>query len=79
MVANLLVLPLVIGLAVLCGGLTYRVVRNRMLRVKVAGGLAAGLLTLLLVAVVFLGGKGIAAAYFPGAPAAPNLTAGRSR
>ena len=39
-----------------------------------AGGLGAGLLTLLLVVVAFLGAKGIATVYFPGAPETPNLT-----
>ncbi|MEJ5199553.1 MAG: c-type cytochrome [Anaerolineae bacterium] len=78
MIANLLVLFLVIGLAVLCGWLCSRAIRNRKLWVKIAGGLGAGLLTLLLVAVAFFGGKGIAAAYFPGAPAAPNLTVART-
>lgn len=73
MIANLLVLLLVIGLVVLFGWLTYRAIRARKLWVKIAGGLGAGLLTLLFVAVAFTGAKGIAATYFPGAAAAPNL------
>ena len=73
MIANLLVLLLVICLAVLFGWLTYRAVRGRKLWVKIAGGLGAWLLTLLFVAVAFMGGKWIAAIYSPGAAAAPNL------
>lgn len=41
---------------------------------KIAGGIGAGLLTLLFAAIAFFGGRGIATVYFPGAPAAPNLT-----
>jgi cytochrome c553 len=41
--------------------------------VKVAGGLGAGLLTLVLGAVTFAGGSGFLALYFPGAPPAPDL------
>lgn len=78
MLTNLLVLLLVIGLAVLFGWLCYRAIRSRKLWVKIAGGLTAGLLTLLFVAVAFMGAKGLAAAYFPGAPAAPNLTVART-
>lgn len=78
MIPNLLVLLLVIGLAVLFGWLCVRAIRARKLWVKIAGGLGAGLLTLLFVAVAFFGGKGIAAAYFPGAPAPPNLTVART-
>lgn len=59
MVANLLVLLLIIGLAVLCGWLTWRAVRAQRLWVKILGGLGAGLLTLLLGFVSFLGGKGL--------------------
>lgn len=73
MLTNLLVLLLIIGLVVLFGWLTYRAIRARKLWVKIAGGIAAGLLTLLFVAVAFMGVKGIAAIYFPGAAAAPNL------
>ena len=73
MIANLLVLLLVIGLAVLFGWLCYRAIRARRLWVKIVGGIGAGLLTLLFVAVAFTGVKGIAATYFPGAAAAPDL------
>ncbi|MCU0501951.1 MAG: cytochrome c [Anaerolineae bacterium] len=78
MIANLLVLLLVIGLAVLFGWLCYRAIRAKRLWVKIVGGIGAGLLTLVFVAVAFMGGKGVAAAYFPGAPAAPNLTVART-
>ena len=59
MVANLLVLLLIIGLAVLFGWLTWRAVRAQRLWVKILGGLGVGLLTLLLGFVSFLGGKGL--------------------
>jgi mono/diheme cytochrome c family protein len=74
MIGNLLVLLLVIGLVVLFGWLTYRAVRARKLWVKIAGGVGAGLVTLILAVMVFLGGKGIAATYFPDEPTAPDLT-----
>lgn len=74
MVANLLILLVVIGLAVLCGWLTWRAVRAQRLWVKIAGGLGAGLLTLVFVALTFYGLKGMATVYFPGAPGAPDLT-----
>ncbi len=78
MIANLFVLLLVIGLAVLCGWLCYRAIRARKLWVKIAGGLGAGLLTLIFATIAFFGGKGIAATYFPGAPPAPNPTVART-
>jgi cytochrome c5 len=74
MIGNLLWLVLFIGLAVLCGWLTWRAMRARRLWVKLAGGIGAGLLTLLFVVIAFTGGRGVAATYFPGAPAAPNLS-----
>lgn len=74
MIPNLLILLLVLGLAVLFGWLCIRAIRARKLGVKIAGGLGAGLLALVFVAVAFMGGKGIAATYFPGAPDAPDLT-----
>ncbi|HRI57846.1 MAG TPA: hypothetical protein PK170_12220, partial [Anaerolineae bacterium] len=75
MIVNLLVLLLFIGLIVLFGWLTYRSIRSRKLWVKIVGGIGAGLLTLLLVAVTFTAAKGMAAVYAPGAPAAPDLGA----
>ena len=78
MIINLLVLLLVIGLVVFFGWLTYRAIRAKKLLVKIVGGIGAGLLTLVFVAIAFMGGKGIAAAYFPGAPAAPHLTVART-
>ncbi len=74
MIVNLLILLIVIALAVFCGWLTWRAVRAQRLWVKIAGGIGAGLLTLLFAALAFFGGKGIAVAYAPGAPAAPDLT-----
>jgi len=74
MVTNLFVLLLILSLAVLFGWLTWRAIRANRLWVKIAGGLGAGLLTIVLAAVAFFGGKGIQTAYFPGAADAPNLT-----
>lgn len=74
MIGNILILIVVIGLVILFGWLTYRAVRAQKLWVKIVGGLLAGLLTLILAAVAFFGGKGIAAAYFPDVPPAPELT-----
>lgn len=74
MVTNIVVLFVIVGLAVLFGLLTYRATRDRRMWVKIAGGLGAGLLTLLFIVVAFLGAKGIATVYFPGAPETPNLT-----
>lgn len=73
MIANLVVLFLVIGLAVLFGWLTYRAVRAKRLWVKIAGGISAGLLTLIFLAVAFYGVKGLTDLYFPTAPVAPEL------
>ncbi len=78
MITNLLVVLAVIGLVVLFGWLTYRAIRARKLWVKIVGGIAAGLMTLLFVAVAFLGAKGLATVYFPGAKAAPNITVART-
>jgi mono/diheme cytochrome c family protein len=74
MIANLLILFLVIGLAVLFGWLTYRAVRAKRMWVKIVGGIGAGLLTLVLVAIAFLGGKGMMAVYFPNAQPPRDLT-----
>ncbi|MBK6326409.1 MAG: c-type cytochrome [Chloroflexi bacterium] len=74
MIGNILILILVIALAILFGWLTYRAVRAKKLWVKIAGGIGAGLVTLILAAMVFLGGKGIAVTYFPDEPTAPDLT-----
>ena len=74
MVVNLLFLVLFITLTVLSGWLTWRAIRARRLWVKIAGGLGAGLLTVLFAALALTGGRGIAATYFPGAPAAPDLS-----
>ena len=74
MIGNILILVVVVGLIILFGWLTYRAIRAQRLWVKIAGGVLAGLLTLLLAAIAFFGGKGIAAAYFPDAPQAPELT-----
>ena len=74
MIVNLLVLLLFIGLVVLCGWLCYRSIRSSKLWVKIVGGVGFALLTLLFLGAAFTGGKGLASVYFPGAPAAPDLT-----
>jgi mono/diheme cytochrome c family protein len=74
MIVNLFILFLLIGLTIGAGWLTWRAVRAGRLWVKVAGGLGAGLLTLLLAAISIVGSKGVAALYFPGAPAASSRT-----
>ena len=74
MFVNLIVLLIVIAIAVFLGRLTYRAIKAQRLWVKIAGGLGAGLLTLLFAAIAFLGAKGMADLYFPGAEPAPDLT-----
>jgi cytochrome c553 len=73
MLGNILILLTLFLLALGAGWLTWRAIRAGKLWVKIAGGLGAGLLTLLLAAIAIMGGKGIITVYFPGAPAAPNL------
>jgi mono/diheme cytochrome c family protein len=73
MVTNILVLLLIVGLVVLFGWLTYRAIRAKRLWVKIAGGIGAGLLTLLFAALAFIGAKGIVIMYFPGGGPAPDL------
>lgn len=73
MTGNLLFFTLFVLLAVFCGWLTWRAIRARRLWVKIVGGIGAGLLTLLCILIAFTGGQGIAATYFPGAQAAPDL------
>ncbi|MBI3243240.1 MAG: c-type cytochrome [Chloroflexi bacterium] len=73
MIANILIFLVLIVLTIGAGWLTWRVVRAKRLWVKIAGGLGAGLLTLILTAVSFAGGKGIAILYFPGAKPASDL------
>lgn len=73
MVINILIFLVLLALTVGAGWLTWRAVRAQRLWVKIAGGLGAGILTLVLAAIVFLGGQGLAAGYFPGAPPAPEL------
>lgn len=68
MLGNVVVLLVVVALAVVFGWLTWRAVRAKKLWLKIVGGLGAGLLTLLFVAMAFLGAKGMAGLYFPGAP-----------
>lgn len=74
MIINLLILLVILGLALFFGRLTWRAIRAQRLWVKIVGGLAGGILTLLLAAITFLGIKGVVAVTFPGAPDAPDLT-----
>ncbi len=72
--ANLSMLLVVFLVMVFFAWLTWRSLRAERLWVKILGGIGAGLLTLALAGVTFFGGKGIAAAYFPNVPDAPDLT-----
>ncbi len=74
MFVNLLVLILVIAITIFFGRLTYRAVKAQRLWVKIAGGLGAGLLTLVLAGLSFAGARGFIAGYFPGAEPAPDFT-----
>lgn len=73
MVINIIIFLVLLALTVGAGWLTWRAVRAQRRWVKIAGGLGAGLLTLVLAAVTFAGGNGIAAGYFPSTPPAPDL------
>lgn len=73
MLINILILLIVLALTIGAGWLTWRAVRAKRLWAKIAGGLGAGLLTLVLAAVALAGGRGIAILYFPDAKPAPDL------
>jgi len=73
-IGNIIVLLIIVALAVLFGWLTWRTVQARKLWVKIVGGLGAGLLTLLFVAMAFLGAKGMLRVYAPDAPEPRELT-----
>lgn len=73
MFVNILIFLVIVAFTLGAGWLTWRAARAQKLWVKIAGGLGAGLLTLILAAVTFMGGKGIATLYFPGAKPAPSL------
>lgn len=74
MFGNLVILIGVIGLAIGAGFLTLRAARSRRQGlVKIPATLLAGVLTLVLAAVSFIGIKGLTATYTPVAVAAPNL------
>ncbi len=73
MVVNLFIFLVLVLITVGAGWVTWRAVRARRLWVKIAGGLGAGLLTLVLAAITFMGGMGIATLYFPNAKPAPDL------
>lgn len=73
MTTNIILWLVVLVLTVGAGWLTWRAVRAQRMWVKIAGGIGAGLLTLLLAAVTVFSGKGILAVLYPGAPAASDL------
>jgi mono/diheme cytochrome c family protein len=74
MFVNLLVLIIVIAITILFGRLTVRAVKAQRLWVKIAGGLGAGLLTLLFVLLSYGGVRGFLHLYFAGAEPAPDFT-----
>jgi cytochrome c553 len=73
MTGNFLICLVLIALAGLLAWLTYRALRARRWWVKLAGGLGAGALTLVVGAVASAGGRGLFLYYFPGVPPAPDL------
>ncbi len=74
MLTNIIILIVFFALTLGAGWLAIKALRAKRLWVKIAGGLGAGLLALVLAAVTFMGGKGFAAGYFPGAKPAPEMT-----
>lgn len=74
MFANILILLIILALTLGAGWLTDKALRAKRLWVKIAGGLGAGILTLVLGALTFAGVRGLAMIYFPGAAPAPELT-----
>ena len=78
MIGNVLTLLVVVGLVVLFSWLTYRAIRAKRMWIKIGGGLLAGLVTLLFLAIAVTGGMGFAAVYFPGADPASNLTVAKT-
>jgi mono/diheme cytochrome c family protein len=73
MLVNLLILVVFLVLTIGAGWLVLKALRARRMWVKIAGGLGAGALTLVLAAITFLGSKGFVMGYFPGEKAAPEL------
>lgn len=62
---------LTFGLLLGAGWLTWRALHARKRWVKIAGGMAGAAATLLLAAITFFAGRGVAAIYFPPAATAP--------
>lgn len=73
MLVNILIFLVLVLLTIGAGWLTWRAVRAKRRWIKIAGGLGAGILTLVLAAVALLGSKGIAMLYFPAAKPVPDL------
>lgn len=74
MFVNIVFLLIFLALTIGAGWLTLKAVRAKKVWGKILGGLGAGLLTLVLAALTFFGGKGIATIYFPGADPVSELT-----
>jgi mono/diheme cytochrome c family protein len=73
MVLNLIYWLIVVAVAGFFGWLTWRAARAKSWFVKIPGVLLAGVLTLVLLFVAFVSGKGLATFYLPGGDPAPNL------
>lgn len=73
MAVNLIVLIVFLALTVGAGYLTWRAIRARRLWVKIAGGLGAGLLTLLLGAITLVGMNGFRILFMPSVPTAREI------
>lgn len=73
MIVNLIVWLVLVALVVLFGWLTVRAARAKRWLVKIPGVLVAGLLTLVLVLVVGIAGKGLATLYVPTSEPVSNL------
>jgi len=74
MFVNLIVLLIAIAITVFFVRLTVRAVKAQRMWVKILGGLGAGLLTLILAAISFVGLKGFFGVYFAGGGDAPDIS-----
>lgn len=73
MILNLIYFILLIAVVVLFAWLTLRAARAKRWAIKIPGVLIAGALTLFLLLIVFLVGKGMALAYTPTSEPVPNI------
>jgi mono/diheme cytochrome c family protein len=74
MLVNIIIILVFLALTIGTGWLTLKAVRANKVWVKIFGGVGAGILTLVLATVTFLGTKGVATIYFPKTDPAPDLT-----